>query len=154
MFNNALAAVERTGDGQTVLVVMQNIHGYMNVYYFRPVEKRSWAKAGGPKQAGGTPGTRLRPIEGFPTTTKTRPVMLNRVGVLIRETPELLHDIDTVKECLTFVKNEKGKPEAVPGTHDDRVMALGIANFARLDLLGFIDPSLSESYDEERETIQ
>ena len=32
---------------------------------------------------------------------------------------------------LTFVRNEKGRPEAEEGAHDDLVMALAIAHYAR-----------------------
>lgn len=151
MFNNALCAVERTGDGRTVLYVMQTVHGYMNIYKHRPIEKRDWSRAG---TKGAMAGQKLRPIEGFPTTAQTRPILLNRVGVLIRETPHLIHDIETVRECLTFVRNETGKPEAAPGNHDDHVLALGICNYARLDALGYMDPSLHETYDQERDEAE
>ena len=32
---------------------------------------------------------------------------------------------------LSFAKNERGRPEALPGKHDDTVMALGIAHKIR-----------------------
>ena len=32
---------------------------------------------------------------------------------------------------LTFVRNEKGRPEAQEGAHDDLVMALAIAHYIR-----------------------
>lgn len=32
---------------------------------------------------------------------------------------------------LTFVVNERGRPEAMAGEHDDRVMALAIAHYSR-----------------------
>jgi phage terminase large subunit len=36
-------------------------------------------------------------------------------------------DVATLRECLTFVKNEKGRAEAEYGFHDDLVMADAIA---------------------------
>ena len=39
----------------------------------------------------------------------------------------MLVDIDTLKEGLTFIKNEKGRAEAQVGYHDDLIMALAIA---------------------------
>ena len=42
-----------------------------------------------------------------------------------------LMDRATLNEMLTFVRNEKGRPEASAGAHDDCIMALGIALHAR-----------------------
>jgi hypothetical protein len=36
-------------------------------------------------------------------------------------------DYDVVKELKTFVVNDRGKPEAAPGHHDDHVLAAAIA---------------------------
>ena len=68
---------------------------------------------------------------GFKTTSATRPVLIAVLTEIIRETPELIRDKETLKECLTFVKNEKGRPEAMLGCHDDHVIGLGIAHIAR-----------------------
>ena len=43
----------------------------------------------------------------------------------------MLNDEGTLDEMLTFVVNEKGKPEAMEGKHDDLIMALAIAHKAR-----------------------
>ena len=48
------------------------------------------------------------------------------------ENVKVLQDEDTINECLTFVKNENGKPEAIAGKHDDLVMALAIAHEIRV----------------------
>lgn len=64
---------------------------------------------------------------GWRTDVRTRPVMLDDLARAIREGTIKLNDAETVQECLTFVRNEKGKPEAQEGCHDDRVMALAIA---------------------------
>ena len=39
---------------------------------------------------------------------------------------ELINDPDTIREMLTFIRDEKGKPTAEEGAHDDRVMAYAI----------------------------
>ena len=36
-------------------------------------------------------------------------------------------DTETLREGLTFIKNEKGRAEAQVGYHDDLIMALAIA---------------------------
>jgi hypothetical protein len=50
---------------------------------------------------------------------------------IVRESVDLINDPDTLKEMLTFIKNERGRPEAQQGEHDDHVMALAIAYYIR-----------------------
>ena len=64
---------------------------------------------------------------GFKTTSVSRPRILGQLQAIVKESIELLVDIDTLKEGLTFIKNEKGRAEAQVGYHDDLIMALAIA---------------------------
>lgn len=64
---------------------------------------------------------------GFKTTSITRPLILSGLVDIVREDTHLLQDVDTLREMLVFCKNERGRPEALPGEHDDCVMALAIA---------------------------
>ena len=68
---------------------------------------------------------------GFRTTSITRPVIISNLVTVVRESIETINDITTLQEMLTFVRNDKGKPEAIVGKHDDTVMALAIAHKAR-----------------------
>lgn len=68
---------------------------------------------------------------GFNTNKSTRPVIIAGLVRVAREEIELINDIDTLNEMLTFVRNEKGRPEASPGSHDDLVMSLAIAHHIR-----------------------
>ena len=68
---------------------------------------------------------------GFQTTRVTRPVIIAELVAFVREHIELINDIPTLREMLTFVRNEQGKPEAIEGKNDDLVMSLAIANKAR-----------------------
>ena len=43
----------------------------------------------------------------------------------------MIEDKDTLEEMLTFIKNEKGRPEAQQGYHDDLIMGLAIAFYIR-----------------------
>lgn len=70
---------------------------------------------------------RLKEAYGFVTNRVTRPVILSELRAVVRDMPSLFHDIPTLTEMLTFVRNEKGRPEAKSGKHDDLVMALAIA---------------------------
>ena len=68
---------------------------------------------------------------GFKTTSVTRPVILAGLVAYARDNVAGITDTDTLREMLTFVRNEKGRPEAMQGEHDDCVMALAIAHHAR-----------------------
>lgn len=68
---------------------------------------------------------------GFQTTRVTRPVIIAELVAIVREQIDLINDIDTLNEMLTFVRNEDGRPEAQEGKHDDTIMALAIAHKAR-----------------------
>lgn len=48
-----------------------------------------------------------------------------------RENIESFNDKKTLEEMLTFVRNEKGRAEAEEGCHDDLVMSMAIALYAR-----------------------
>ena len=43
----------------------------------------------------------------------------------------LINDRNTLEEMQTFVRNDKGRAEAMNGSHDDLVMSLGITHFIR-----------------------
>ena len=64
---------------------------------------------------------------GFKTTSISRPRILGQLQTIFKELIELIVDEETLKEGLTFIKNEKGRPEAQIGYHDDLIMALAIA---------------------------
>lgn len=68
---------------------------------------------------------------GFRTTTLTRPIILAMLKEIFRDAIELINDIDTLKEALTFIVNEKGKAEAQEGYHDDLIMAIAITYYIR-----------------------
>ena len=67
---------------------------------------------------------------GFQTNSVTRPIIISELVKVMREKPELVIDDATLFEMLTFVRNEKGRPEAQQGAHDDLIMALAIAHYA------------------------
>lgn len=126
-YNNAMIAVERTGDGGTTMLVLRGECQYANIYqhveWFRRDKKRQLMK-----------------FEGFPTTGKTRPIALNFVSQFLLEHPELIWDSTFLDECLTFVRDERGIPAAAPGSHDDTVSARWIFHFVRRVQLGWLVP--------------
>lgn len=68
---------------------------------------------------------------GFKTTSITRPLILSELQAIVNDNIELIGDKKTLNEMLVFIKNEKGRPEAQEGAHDDLVMALAIAYYIR-----------------------
>lgn len=74
---------------------------------------------------------KVRMSYGFRTDRLTRPTIIAGLVGIMREHPELVDDEDTINEMLTFARNEKGRPEAIEGAHDDCVMALAIAYYIR-----------------------
>lgn len=72
---------------------------------------------------------RIEYKHGFKTTAMTRPLMLAQLKQKWRDSDGLIVcEIETLREMLTFVKNDKGKAEALIGKHDDLVMALAITH--------------------------
>jgi len=77
---------------------------------------------------------------GFRTTTITRPVIIDDLKAVVRESIELVNDIPTLHEMLTFVRNPlTNKPEAQSGKHDDLILALAIAYHVRGQMWTTID---------------
>ena len=73
----------------------------------------------------------LRQAYGFETTSRTRPVIIATLVAAFREEPSLVCDDATLREMLCFQYNAERRPEAMPGEHDDLVMALAIAHGIR-----------------------
>lgn len=68
---------------------------------------------------------------GVRTDRLTRPVIIGGLVEIVRDHVDLINDEVTLNEMLAFGRNEKGRPEAAPGAHDDCVMALGITYYIR-----------------------
>jgi hypothetical protein len=134
-YNNAIIAVERTGDGGTTILTLQGDCRYTAIYRHRDWIKRERK-------------LKWLDVEGFPTTGKTRPIALNILNHFIMEHPDLIWDAEFINEALVFVRDEKGRPAAATGAHDDTVSCRWIAHYVRLVLLGYLDPlnSKTEKY--------
>lgn len=68
---------------------------------------------------------------GFVTTKITRPIIIASYVQLVREHIELFNDLATLEEMLVFVRDEKGKPQAQEGQHDDLILADAICQEVR-----------------------
>lgn len=109
----ALIGVERShSSGQTVLRLLREHYHYPRLFWAKEFNKL----------------TRKRGrVLGWQTTVETRMPMLDEFGMLVRQGQVEIPSKDLVREMVTFVVWEDGKPAAEEGTHDDRVIACGIA---------------------------
>ena len=109
----ALVAVERNNHGHTILAVLEASQ-YPEVYRHREYN-----------QSNGTSYLQA----GFPTTSTTRPMVLDALDEVMRKGTLQNPDPRFWLECNTFHRNATGKAEATPGKHDDRVVAGGIGAY-------------------------
>lgn len=109
----ALIGVERShSSGQTVLRLLREHYHYPRLFWAREFNKLT---------------RRTGRVLGWNTTVETRMPMLDEVGMLLRQGKMSIPSKDLVREMVTFVVWEDGKPAAEEGCHDDRVIALAIA---------------------------
>jgi phage terminase large subunit len=109
-YNNALIGIESNFDSYPIKELQRL--GYKN-QYIREKEDTYTGK--------------IEKAYGFRTTSVTRPVIISELVKIVREETHLLNNKETLEEMLTFVRNEKGRPEAQEGAHDDLVFGLAIA---------------------------
>ncbi len=114
MYNNALLGVE--ANFSTYPIKELERLGYKN-QYVRQIED-SYTH-------------RLKTSYGFMTNRQTRALILADLVQFVRDNVFLINDRNTLEEMLTFVRNEKGRAEAVSGSHDDAVMAMAIALYVK-----------------------
>jgi hypothetical protein len=119
----ALAREYRDFSGQGALVVVErNNHGSGVLAYLNTVEHYPWMY----EQAGAM---------GWLTTAGSKPGLVSRMGALLTESPWLFLSKRLLEECRTFITYAGGRTGAANGTHDDCLMAMGIAQAVRAERL-------------------
>lgn len=68
---------------------------------------------------------------GWKTDGNTRPLIIDKEIDLIENNIDLFNDIDMLNECLTFIHDKDGRPDAMSGKHDDILISDMIANEIR-----------------------
>lgn len=109
-YNGCLIGVENNNHGLTTLKALQRT-GYRNIYRQRRLANRS---------------PQATEILGWRTTAASKPLAIDELSKSLRDGELLLFDERTIAELRTFVREDNGKMHGSP--HDDRVMALAIAN--------------------------
>ena len=66
---------------------------------------------------------------GWKTTRTSKPLMIDDLGMALKNEELMLRCKDTMAELRTFVRNDRGSMSGSP--YDDRVMALALANQMR-----------------------
>jgi hypothetical protein len=125
-YNHAILVVERENVGWSVLQRIIDT-GYANLFYmskdYKVVEVHR------------NIGNQFFPPEkalvaGFTTNLTTRPLVVNKLDMYMREDDLKINSLRTLHEMEVFIWN-KGKAEAQEGYNDDLVMSLGIALWVR-----------------------
>ena len=113
LYNNALLAIEANGPGDSVLNTVVNQCGYLNIYYSQSPQS-------------GLPGK-----WGWWTDKQTRPMMVDEFRQLLESGAFRTFDIRLLAECRTFAKLSPVRVGALPGAHDDIIIAAMIACIVR-----------------------
>ena len=72
-------------------------------------------------------GGKVSSYIGWVTDGTTRMPMLDALAALVREGSIEISSADSIREFFTFVRGQDGRPAAQEGSHDDRVISIGIA---------------------------
>jgi|TARA_R110000824_G_scaffold94561_4_gene228081 hypothetical protein len=112
-YNNALTCVESNNHGLTTIVQLRNL-GHRNLFRKRTLN---------------TSIAKVSMEFGWKTTRTTKPLLIDDLGMAIRNDEIIVHDRYTLAELRTYVRSSRGSMNGSP--HDDRVMALALANQMR-----------------------
>lgn len=78
---------------------------------------------------------------GFSTTSKTKPLIIDKLRASMRENEIELNDKVTIREMMTYIVTESGAMQAESGCFDDCVMSLALANYVHEGAWDPIDSS-------------
>jgi hypothetical protein len=107
-YNGALIAVERNNHGHAVLYALQHQFEYSRLY----------AHSEGPSSA-----SKL----GWPMNARTKPEAIGALAKMLRDAPSAFASRRLLEQCRSFAYGDDGEMSALPGTHDDLVIAAAIA---------------------------
>lgn len=112
-YGGALIGVEANNHGHATLAQLKRMH-YKNIYYQHVYDERTRTK-----------GRKI----GWRTSRTTKPLMVDELAMELRESGLRVRSEATVRELLTYVRDEKGGTSGSP--FDDRVISLAIGNQMR-----------------------
>lgn len=128
MYNDALVIVENASIGWAVLQEIIN-QGYKNVYYhkkdYKYIDPELHSKIRQSKVL-----QKQRDIIGFTTSSRTRPLIIERMITIIQNREFIIHSKRLLNQFWTFIWLN-GKQQAMRGYNDDLVMAMAIGIWVR-----------------------
>ncbi len=128
MYNDALVIVENASIGWAVLQEIIN-QGYKNVYYhkkdYKYIDPELHSKIRQSKVL-----EKQRDIIGFTTSSRTRPLIIERMITIIENREFIIHSKRLLNQFWTFIWLN-GKQQAMRSYNDDLVMALAIGIWVR-----------------------
>jgi len=107
-----------------------NIEINFNIYLIEELKRRNYPKQYVRKIYDSYTG-KHKDTFGWRTDGNTRQFIITTEQVLINEHIELFTDIDMLNECITFVRDKSGRPDAISGKHDDLLFSDMIAQAGR-----------------------
>lgn len=110
-YNTALVGVEVNNHGLTTLQRIRDKH-YRNLYM----------REAGLEELFESPTSKM----GWRTDLKTKPLMIDELSKALRDSDIIDYDITFIRECMTYVRDDKGRTNAQEGQHDDTVIAKAI----------------------------
>ena len=111
--NDGLTCVESNNHGLTTLVQLRHL-GHPNLFRKRSLNQST---------------SKVSQEFGWKTTRTTKPLLIDDLGMALRSEELTIHDRYTLAELRTYVRTSRGSMSGSP--HDDRVMALALANEMR-----------------------
>lgn len=112
-YRDALCCVEANNHGLTTITQLRQL-GYPNLFRRRSLNQAT---------------AKVSQEFGWKTTRTTKPLLIDDLGMALRSEELTIRDRFTLAELRTYVRNERGSMSGSP--HDDRVMALALANEMR-----------------------
>ena len=114
-FNNALLCVESNSIGLATVERLRQMQ-YVNMYYqLKAADKNTYYS----NEEGMKPG--------FRTTQSTKPAIIALLQEAVREQDLYVPCKQMISELKTYVSDENGKTNALPGSYDDTIMAAAMA---------------------------
>lgn len=111
-YNRCLLVVEKLSAGHTVVDKLYDSgNRYINLYKYKSYDAKG----------------RVRKKPGFETSTKSRPIIINRFVELFEKGEICVNSKGLLNEMKSFQLDNNGKVQAVTGAKDDRVLAYCMA---------------------------
>lgn len=111
-YNKALVGVEINNHGLTTVQRLRDMN-YEKLYRRERGKDERWEE--------------FTSKLGWLTNRQSKPLMIDALAEAINTGKIIDHDLEFIRECFTFVIDDKGRTEAQEGSHDDTVMSTAIA---------------------------